>query len=183
MRPLLMLCASASVLACGGAAGTRDTPPPDSIASAARAAPVTTAPSPGAVTPAATPAATPAPAVSDTTLPGLQAFWARFREALLADDSAAVTALVRFPLTVRGSLDSDPAQRIGAAELAPVLHQLLEANVGTLAAPRTTRAWLQRTPSLEAGALAPGGQEARVGPFAFAYTADGWRLVLLYLEE
>lgn len=115
--------------------------------------------------------------------PAFATFWPPFRAALLADDIATVASATRFPLEVRGELDSSPVRRITKDDLGPVLRRTLDADSGlSLRDTLTNRDMVKRVTDLGQATVGVTVRRdtARVGAFDFARGAKGWRLVRLY---
>lgn len=116
-----------------------------------------------------------------TTDTSAQGFWTRFRAAALANDTARVASMTRFPVETRGPTDDDPVQRVARDGFASLFARVLRQDPGLSAQPETMRGLLERTTSLSARERGP--EQFRVGALEFARTSDGWRLVRAYLDE
>lgn len=138
----------------------------------------------GPLPPAAGSAAAQAPAAAS---PGFETVWPLFRQALLAEDAQALAAMTRFPLDLRGELDSGPPRRAAPSDLPAVIGRALRADTGlSLRATLTNQALVERlgTTLQPQRGVSLGPDTARVGAFAFMHTPDaGWRLWRVYLPD
>lgn len=138
----------------------------------------------GAVSFAPTAPAQPA-AATTKTVPQFDQFWAGFRRAVLTGDTEAVAGVTRFPLEVRGELDTDPMRRASRAALAGVLTRALNADTGlSLRRHLTNRALIEgiETPIRPTRGVSVGATTARVGAFAFERSGTEWQLYRIYLS-
>jgi hypothetical protein len=133
---------------------------------------------------AAAPQAVVAPSPASTQ--GFGAYWATVRSALLAGRYESMVPAVRFPLELKRETDDSPVRRIDAAQLPGVLAKVLAADTGlSLREPLSNHRLIENFDG--AGppprGVSVGAEQARVGALAFARTAQGWRLVRVYLED
>jgi hypothetical protein len=111
-------------------------------------------------------------------------FWLDFRRALLSADATTLERMTRFPLKVRGELDSDPVRHVARRELQIIFDRVLTADSGTSARERiSNRLLVERTESLvgTVRGVAVSADTARVGPFSFRRGSNGWQLEQIYL--
>lgn len=127
------------------------------------------------------PVAPPPPAAADDRS-SFATFWPRFRDAVVAGDTAALGALTAFPFRTRGPMDHDPVRTHDRAAFAALLPVLLERDPGLSLEPTTMRALVARTTAVGEGEMAGDGT-ARVGDFVFERGADGWRFAMSYVDE
>lgn len=130
------------------------------------------------------PAAT-APATASGIPAALQTQWQAFRAAVLANDTAALAGMTRFPLEVAGTLDDSGVRRIGQDRFATNLQAVLAADSGlSPRQPMTNRELVQRTEALAQDPRRPTvtGDQARLGPFVFGKLGTGWKLTRIYRE-
>lgn len=114
------------------------------------------------------------------------AFWAEFRRAALAGDTARVVALTRFPFRTRGPMDDDPVRRHARPAFPRLFFgRLLAADPGLRPTPDTMRDLLARTERPRGDAVDPGRRDARVGDFVFARAGRGapWRFTMAYTPD
>ncbi len=131
-----------------------------------------------AATPAASEAPVPPAAAEEQSL---QAFWAKFREAALANDAAGIAALSAPVVMQHGIMDDSPKYRLTPAKAAAVLLKMLDDPNTVDDEGRTNRQLLKATPNapLDSGSSP---DRLRVGDMEFAHGATGWRLDLFYYE-
>lgn len=132
-----------------------------------------------------TPAAAPLPAPSPTAVAAepadssFAAFWPRFRDAVLADDTAALVALTRFPFRTRGQSDADPVVAHDPAAFPALLGRLLAQDPGLGGgAGDTMRRLIERTTTVDTANEPP--DEVAVGDLVFTREEHRWRLASAY---
>jgi hypothetical protein len=109
-------------------------------------------------------------------------FWPAFRQAILAGDKGKIVAVTRFPFETRGPSDDDPVRQHDRAAFPALLDSLLTQQSGSMSG-GTTRQLIERTTTLTARNVAPGGKEARVGRFSFQNPDGRWWFTRAYVDE
>jgi hypothetical protein len=132
-------------------------------------------------------------AASTPAAADFRAFWAAFRSAALAGDTARVAALTRFPFRTRGDMDGDRVRRHPRRAFpALFLARALVVDPGLSTEPETMRDLVERTIVPGDGTVDAKGRHARVGAFVFERVAvssptrrraRAWRFVQAYLPD
>lgn len=110
-----------------------------------------------------------------------QAFWAEFRAAAIAGDTARLRAMTHFPFTTRGTMDEDPTLEHGPDAFGPLILAILNETVYTPAEmPR-------RDALAEVETVNPrdqGGPDDwfRVNDLEFRFVDGAWKLTHAYHE-
>jgi hypothetical protein len=137
------------------------------------------------------PAAAQEQAAPATATQSPQDFWSEFRVAVLANDSAALQKVARFPFVTRGATDDEPNVSHDEAAFAGLLPKILAQDTGLTKEGETVRGYIERHPELPA-IVSGGGQSVpveadaaqfAVGPLNFAKTGNRWYWVSAYVEE
>lgn len=110
-------------------------------------------------------------------------FWAKFREASLAEDYSSLKKLVKFPLEVRGVDDEIPAEFYAQDKIAEVFPQLLAQTVYNYEQDdlegKPLKELIQKKTVVN---VEPGKVNHRVEQFEFQKIEGQWLLVRAYLE-
>lgn len=117
-----------------------------------------------------------------------QSFWLQFQRAVTANDKAAVAAMTRFPLEVRGIDDSIPVIQCDRQCFDGIYERLLSQSV---LFSRNNFSDLDEIPMhqliVDAKTapefLDPEDTIMRFHDFEFEKTADGWRIVRAWLQQ
>jgi len=112
----------------------------------------------------------------------LQAFWARFRKAALANDAVAIAAMSAPVVIQHGILDDSPKVRLLPRQVAPMLAKILDQDDGVDPQGRTQRQMMKAAsaPPRDRSAVA---SQYRFGDMQFTRGVGGWRLTALYFED
>lgn len=108
-----------------------------------------------------------------------QSFWGRFREAVMSDDTAAIEAMVNFPLKTKGELDDDPVKAIGKPAFGRLLQASLKEGTNMRDFNGSTLDFLRANPVFPKINM-DGGEAQRVGGLVFQRTTKGWKLSMIY---
>lgn len=112
----------------------------------------------------------------------IDAFWANFRANLLDKRVGESAGAIADTLIQRGTLDDGPRRKLKGPARLKAVEAALEADTGLLATPQTQRDLIAATQTVtEKMKLGP--KQFRVGNMLFQQTAQGWRLVQIYVEE
>lgn len=115
--------------------------------------------------------------------PSAQAFWRQFRQAVIAGNVSAITKHVKFPLSVRGTLDSSKTRMLGVDEFKAAFPELLSTDPGLSAEPSTMKELVSKTRTLGRRNCNPQRKEFSVGTWQFQHTPKGWLLSSAYTED
>ncbi|WP_424632015.1 hypothetical protein [Bradyrhizobium sp. SYSU BS000235] len=111
-----------------------------------------------------------------------QSFWALFRQAVMNDDTAAIEAMVSFPLKAKGELDDDPIKAIGKPAFGPVLRASLKEAANMRGFSGSTLDFLRANPVFPKVDLDGGGAQ-RIGGLLFRRQTNGWKLSMIYRSD
>ncbi len=110
------------------------------------------------------------------------AYWPTFRKAVLALDVAALDSLTQYPVSVRGTLDSDPVRKIPKSKIIATLKQYLPLDGGV--GDGTHQQQIEnRTVILlkDYEYSSPGNM--RIGDMQFKKVKGKWKFYFMYLDE
>lgn len=115
-----------------------------------------------------------------------QDFWNKFRHAALTGEVEKIASMTRFPLWVRGVVDSDPVMYYGRKDFPLIWRRLLDqqvvssdndqVEVKTMLQVLREKKWI-RPKDLQSPSI------MRVELFRFEKVKDRWRMTRCYLEE
>ena len=113
-----------------------------------------------------------------------QKFWSEFRTAVLAKDKAKVVSMTQFPLTTRGTRDSDPVIAHNKESFTKIWDKLLVQDPGLSPEPDTMQHMIEKKTTITSKDVTMSGnaQSARVGNFVFRKVKDKWFLTHAYHE-
>jgi hypothetical protein len=110
------------------------------------------------------------------------AYWPSFRKAVLALDVAALDSLTVYPVSVRGTMDSDPIRKIPKAKIIATLKKYLPIDGGV--GDGTHQQQIEsRTviPLKDYEYSSPGNM--RIGDMQFKKVKGKWKFYFMYLDE
>jgi hypothetical protein len=111
-----------------------------------------------------------------------QSFWGNFRQAVMNDDTAAIEAMVNFPLKTKGELDDDPVRAIGKPAFGPLLRASLKEDANLRGFSGSTLDFLRANPVFPKSDMDGGGAQ-RIGSLVFQRQTTGWKLSMIYRSD
>ena len=115
-----------------------------------------------------------------------QKFWDEFRQAVLSNDTNAITNMTQFPFEQRGVDDSQPAVKYSKDQFDSLFKKVLEQPVVTMEGDNiimhTTRKIIIATETIQDEHKLTAGS-FRVDQLVFELKNNKWKLVRAYLEE
>jgi hypothetical protein len=113
-----------------------------------------------------------------------QAYWSRFRAAVVADDMRALGALTARPLVLKGAVDTEEPRRVPDSAIATTLRQQLAQPVfqGVGKAAPTLAQLVRETDQLPTAAWRS-PQQIRIHNLELRVVGGQWKLTTIYSDE
>jgi len=110
------------------------------------------------------------------------AYWPSFRNAVLALDAAALDSLSAYPVSIRGTMDSDPVRKIPNTKIIATLKKYLPVDGGVGDGTHQQQIENRHIISLKDYEYSSPGN-MRIGDMQFKKIIGNWKFYFLYLDE